>query len=85
MQKLIHAYYAKCEPMFYAFSDEVAVLVDDKLPEVIEKWKGDVKKLSWSIFDEVQEIYCSTSEELCRAETARKWLNIETAKLMKGR
>ena len=58
---------------------------DEKLPKLSEKWKGDVKKLSWSVFDEAQNIYCSTSDELCRAETARKWLNIGMAKLMKGR
>ena len=85
VQKLIHAYYTKCEPMFYAFSDEIATLEDDKLPGRSEKWKGDVVRLSRDIFDEAQEIYCSASEELFRAEKARKWLNIEITKLMKGR
>ncbi len=82
VQKMIRAYYAKCEPLFYAFSDEVAALDEDRLSETKEKWKKDVQRLSREIFNEAQDIYCSTSEELYRAEMARKWLNIEMAKMM---
>lgn len=85
VQNLVHAYYTKCEPVFYALSDEAATLEEDKLPETVEKWKGDVVRLSREIFDEAQEIYCSTSAELFRAEKARKWFNIEIGKRMKGR
>ena len=85
VQNLIHAYYTKCEPVFYALSDEAATLEEDKLPETVEKWKGDVVRLVREIFDEAQEIYCSTSAELFRAEKARKWFHIEIGKRMKGR
>ena len=85
VQNLIHAYYTKCEPVFYALSDEAATLEEDKLPETVEKWKGDVVRLAREIFDEAQEIYCSTSAELFRAEKARKWFHIEIGKRMKGR
>lgn len=84
-RNLVHRFYAQCEPIFYALSDKVAGCGEDDLKDVADGWRKDVKKLAQRIFSEAQEIYCSTADELIRAEKAYKWLNVDIAKLMKGR
>ena len=84
-RNLVHRFYAQCEPLFYALSDKIAVCSEDDLKDVANVWRKDVKKLAQRIFSEAQEIYCSTADELIRAEKAHKWLNVDIAKLMKGR
>lgn len=84
-RNLVHRFYAQCEPIFYALSDKVAGCGEDDLKDVADVWRKDVKKLAQRIFSEAQEIYCSTADELIRAEKAHKWLNVDIAKLMKGR
>ena len=84
-RNLVHRFYAQCEPIFYALSDKIAVCSEDDLKDVADGWRKDGKKLAQRIFSEAQEIYCSTADELIRAEKAHKWLNVDIAKLMKGR
>lgn len=85
VQKLVHRFYGQCEPIFYALSDKVASCNEADLQEATDGWTEDVKKIARHLFSEAQEIYCSTADELIRAETAYKWLNVDIAKLMKGR
>ena len=85
VQNLVHRFYAQCEPIFYVLSDKVASCDEDDLKETADGWTEDVKRLAQRIFSDAQEIYCSTADELIRAEKAYKWLNVDIAKLMKGR
>ena len=85
VQNLVHRFYTQCEPIFYALSDKVAGCGGDDLKGTADGWAEDVKRLARNIFSEAQEIYCSTADELIRAEKAYKWLNVDIVKLMKGR
>ncbi len=85
VQELVHGFYTECEPIFYALSDRVAACGENERESASAGWKEEVRRLAQRIFEEAKAIYCSTADELIRAESAHKWLNVGIAKLTKGR
>ncbi len=86
VQREIHRFFSLCEEHFYHMTGDVAQLTVSK--DILDKgqeWRGIVLNEARQSFEAMQNIYCSTAEELIRAEEAWKWFNIEIAKLKEGK
>ena len=86
VQRAVHAYFSDAEKAFYAAERKIAVHEDcTVLPNIMKEWQESMEKLAQKIFRQMQGIYCSTAEELFRAEEAYKWLNTGIAKRKDGK
>ena len=86
VQRAVHAYFSDAEKAFYAAERKIAACEGSSLlPNIMKEWQESVEKLAQKNFRQMQTIYCSTAEELFRAEEAYKWLNTGIAKRKDGK
>ena len=67
--RIRHDYFSRCEKIFYEYSDRLAEQ-DADLSDLDSEFRNKVKRLLFFVLEEAENMYCSTADELIRAEKA---------------
>ena len=86
VQRKIYAYFSECEKMFYKLEREVSKCEDNTiLPDKMINWQDMLIKMSRTIFERMQILYCSSGKDLSRGENAYNKFIIALRKLKEGK